>query len=400
MTDIRISPAFLLGPILLGCGLALPAQAQHSRSDIVDTAVAAGSFKTLAKALQAADLVEVLKGKGPFTVFAPTDAAFARLPKGTLQSLLRKQNKARLQQILTYHVLPGSVSAKQVLMRGAASTVSGQRVQIRASDAGVRIDDAGLVKTDIRCSNGIIHVIDAVLIPSADDIAATAKKAGKFKTLLAAAKAAGLVDELMGDKPLTVFAPTDAAFGQLPKGAIARLLEPANRAELRRVLRFHVVPGRVYAEQALSKGRADSLQKGRLHFSLRDGQLRVEKAKVVANDIQAKNGVIHVIDRVLMPPVPDSRKLVGITIDKPGAALAAQLQVDRNQTLLVSAVSDNAQQAGLRRYDLITLIDGRPATRKNLDRSKSARRVGESIQFQLRRAGRSVKIAVPVGLRH
>ncbi len=133
--------------------------------DIVDTAVAAGSFTTLAKALQAADLVATLKGAGPFTVFAPTDAAFAALPAGTVENLLKPENKAKLQRILTYHVVSGRVSAAEVMKMKTAKAVSGDTLTIAARPGGVMIDNAHVAKADIAASNGIIHVIDAVVIP-------------------------------------------------------------------------------------------------------------------------------------------------------------------------------------------------------------------------------------------
>jgi transforming growth factor-beta-induced protein len=136
-----------------------------SKKDIVDTAVSAGSFKTLAAALQAADLVDTLKGKGPFTVFAPTDEAFAKLPAGTLESLLKPENKAKLQAILTYHVVAGSVGSTEVVKLKSAKTVNGQSVAIRTANGGVMIDGANVVKADIATSNGVIHVIDSVILP-------------------------------------------------------------------------------------------------------------------------------------------------------------------------------------------------------------------------------------------
>jgi uncharacterized surface protein with fasciclin (FAS1) repeats len=141
-----------------------PARAQQK--DIVDTAVAAGSFKTLAAALKAAGLVDTLKGAGPFTVFAPTDEAFAKLPAGTLDDLLKPENKARLTAILTYHVVPGRVTAAQVTGLTEARTVNGQAVKVRATGGSVMIDNARVVKTDIGASNGVIHVIDAVILPA------------------------------------------------------------------------------------------------------------------------------------------------------------------------------------------------------------------------------------------
>ena len=143
------------------------AQAQPATKDIVDTAVGAGSFNTLAKALQAADLVDTLKGKGPFTVFAPTDEAFAKLPPATLEDLLKPANKAKLRRILTYHVVPGRVSAADVLNLKSAKAVSGDSIDIKASGGSVMVDEARVIKTDIAASNGVIHVIDSVILPDA-----------------------------------------------------------------------------------------------------------------------------------------------------------------------------------------------------------------------------------------
>lgn len=137
----------------------------EDKKDIVDTAVGAGSFKTLVAAVQAADLVETLKGKGPFTVFAPTDEAFAKLPKGTVESLLMPENKEKLIAILTYHVVPGKVMAKDVVKLTEAKTVQGSAVKIAVKGGKVSIDGANVVKTDIETSNGVIHVIDAVIMP-------------------------------------------------------------------------------------------------------------------------------------------------------------------------------------------------------------------------------------------
>ncbi len=161
---------FAIGTIAaLGMTLAAspaPAVAVEQK-DIVDTAVAAGSFKTLAKALAAADLVDTLKGSGPFTVFAPTDEAFAKLPAGTLETLLKPENKAQLRRILTYHVVAGKVMAADVVKMQSAKAVSGDTMTIVTRDGGVTVDGANVVKTDIPASNGVIHVIDAVLLPKA-----------------------------------------------------------------------------------------------------------------------------------------------------------------------------------------------------------------------------------------
>ena len=133
--------------------------------DIVDTAVGAGSFKTLVAAVQAAGLVETLKGEGPFTVFAPTDEAFAKLPAGTVETLLKPENKAKLVAVLTYHVVPGKVMAADVVKLTEAPTVQGAKAKVKVADGTVMIDGAKVIKTDIETSNGVIHVIDAVILP-------------------------------------------------------------------------------------------------------------------------------------------------------------------------------------------------------------------------------------------
>ena len=161
----RIPGKAILAGALLALAVTAPAQAGAEKSslpDVVDTAVAAGNFKTLATALQAAGLVETLKGEGPFTVFAPTDEAFAKLPAGTLEALLK--DKQRLAAILTYHVVPGRVMAADVVKMTAAKTVQGGSLAIGA-DKGVTVDGAKVVKTDIQAGNGVIHVMDTVLMP-------------------------------------------------------------------------------------------------------------------------------------------------------------------------------------------------------------------------------------------
>lgn len=267
--------------------------------DIVDTAVAAGSFKTLAKALTAAGLVDVLKSQGPFTVFAPTDEAFAKLPKGTLASLLKPENRSKLVAILTYHVVPGRVEAAQVLRSPKLDTVQGASLLISGGRGGPRVDASKIVKTDVPASNGVIHVIDAVLLPK--DIVKTAQVAGKFSTLLAAAKAAGLVPALQApDANLTLFAPTDKAFADLPDGTVADLLLPQNRERLATILKYHVVPRRIL----LGQPEAKTLQGGALDIRP-TGSFRVDEATVALANLRATNGVVHVIDRVLLPALPE-----------------------------------------------------------------------------------------------
>ncbi|MEX0876207.1 MAG: fasciclin domain-containing protein [Phycisphaerales bacterium] len=273
--------------------------ADAAPADIVDTAVAAGNFNTLAKALTEAGLVSALKGKGPFTVFAPTDAAFAKLPAGTVESLLRPENRDQLISILTYHVVPGEFDAGEVLDADTLTTLNGQRIDIDADKTSV--DGAGITATDIECSNGIIHVIDTVIMPKSDSILEIAGSAGSFTTLAAALEAADLIGALEGDGPFTVFAPTDEAFAALPEGTLEMLLMPENKDKLRGILLYHVVEGRVYADQAVKAGKADTLQGSGITIEKSRGKVKVNQATVSKADLEASNGVIHVIDRVILP---------------------------------------------------------------------------------------------------
>ncbi|MCK6478335.1 MAG: fasciclin domain-containing protein [Phycisphaerales bacterium] len=273
---------------------------EHAAMDIVDTAVAAGSFKTLAAALKAAGLVDALKGEGPFTVFAPTDEAFAKLPAGTVEELLKPANKARLASILKYHVVSGTVLAKDV-KTGAAATLDGQRVDLVAKDGGVKVDGAAVTKADIECTNGVIHVIDTVILPSDKNVVQTAVAAGKFSTLAKLLTTAELVSTLEGDGPFTVFAPTDEAFAKLPKETVESLLKPENREKLVSILKYHVVSGRIYSDAAVKAGKASTLQGGSVAIKSEAGGVTINGAKVLSADIDATNGVIHVIDTVILP---------------------------------------------------------------------------------------------------
>ncbi len=273
----------------------------ENRATIVETAASLDDFSTLVAAVKAAELVSLLGGEGPYTVFAPTNDAFAKLPKGTVASLLLPENRSALQRVLSYHVVPGNVMAKDVINLTSADTLSGQRLDISTADASVSIDSARVIKTDVRCSNGVIHVIDTVLLPSQKNIVETAKDAGSFGTLLAAAQAAGLASALTAEGPLTVFAPTDAAFAALPKGTVETLLLPENRDQLVAILKLHVVPGRVFAKEAIDRGRANTLNGESLTVRSDGNQVQVNGSSVISADIDCSNGVVHVIDTVLLP---------------------------------------------------------------------------------------------------
>jgi len=310
---------------------------------IVEVAVAAGDFSTLVAAVGAADLADTLSGEGPFTVFAPTDEAFAALPEGIVDALLLPENKDALTSILTYHVVSGEVLSTD-LAEGDVATVEGQSVTI-GLEGGVTVNDANVIIADVPASNGVIHAIDAVLLPPDVDAAAlleaeddmaeeeaaeddmaeddmaedemaegativdVAVEAGTFTTLVAAVEAAGLVDTLTGEGPFTVFAPTDEAFAALPEGLVEALLLPENEQLLVDILTYHVVSGAVLSTD-LAEGDVETVEGQTVAVSL-DGGVFINEAEVVTADVEADNGVIHVIDAVLLPPDVDPSALLG-----------------------------------------------------------------------------------------
>ena len=285
-------------------GEATPPQreSKDSLATIAETAAQAGAFKTLLAAAKAAGLVEALSGDAPLTVFAPSDEAFAALPEGTLASLLEPENKGRLRRILSYHVVSGRLSLAKLATQGQATTLSGQRISARIKGGAVMVSGATVQTADLACSNGLIHVVDAVLLPEQANVVEVAARAKTFNTLLAAAKAAGLASALSGEGPWTVFAPSDAAFAALPEGTVEHLLQPAQRETLATILKHHVVAGRVFADQALAAGQAKTLAGTTLAFTYAKGGLQVAGVNLKALDLSAANGVIHVVDQVLLPP--------------------------------------------------------------------------------------------------
>jgi len=282
--------------LTIGGLLSLPARA----ADVVDVAAEAGSFETLIAAAKAAALVPALKGDGPITVFAPTDAAFDKLPDGSVESLLEPENKDRLQRILKFHVVPGYIKASAVASVRSLDTLEGQRLDVVFDQGSIMVNNARVVTANVPADNGVIHVIDSVMMPETENIVETAQ-AAEFTTLVQAVKAAGLVDALSGDGAFTVFAPTDEAFDKLDRGTLESLLKPENKENLQAILKYHVAPGRVYASDAISGRLAETLQGQSVSTGLKDGRLRVDDAAITTADIETSNGVIHVIDTVLMP---------------------------------------------------------------------------------------------------
>lgn len=285
--------------------------------NIVETAMEDGRFTTLVAALEATGLDDDLAGPGPFTVFAPTDDAFDLLPDGTVDFLLDPANQSTLIDILTYHVIDGKVPSADALALDGTSTVmfNGLNVRIDVVDDVLTLNlngnrEARVLVVDIAASNGVIHVIDAVLDPedAVENIVDTAVDSGDFTTLVTALTAAELDDDLAGPGPFTVFAPTDEAFAKLPPGTVEFLLEPANKAILTDILTYHVYDGSVLSQAAISLNGQSviMLNGGSLSFDIAAGELVLNlggnrPATVTITDVLCANGVIHVIDTVLDP---------------------------------------------------------------------------------------------------
>ena len=296
----KLLPLTALGLALVvtACGDDEDLVGPEEDNSIVGTVSAAGSFSTLLTALDAANLTATLQSGGPYTVFAPTDAAFDALPAGALSALLADTDA--LAEVLKYHVVSGQFSAAQLEQLSSIQTLQGQPLVI--TQGSVVVNGITVQTGDVAADNGVIHVINGVLLPPELDIVATAVSNEAFSTLVAAIEAAELTAALQGSGPFTVFAPTDEAFAALPEGTVDALL--ANPEALAEVLLYHVVSGRVYARDLDGVVSAATLAGYPVLFDLSDGAM-VNSSNITATDILTTNGVIHVIDEVLLPPDGD-----------------------------------------------------------------------------------------------
>ena len=343
------------GTIALLASTLLAPSVSAATGDIVDVAVNAPQFSTLVAALTAADLVTTLQGAGPFTVVAPTNAAFNALPAGVLAKLLLPINKPELVKILTYHVVPGNNNSTTLTtIAGAVSpanqvtTVEGSKLAFTigaVNGTALKINGTtSVTAANIAATNGIIHQIDSVLLPPTfnpanlqnapavtsgggtitiggtassstiaptNNIVQTAIAAPAFSTLVAALKAAGLVDTLSGTGPFTVLAPTNEAFAKVPTDVLAKLLLPENKDALVKVLTYHVVAGKVDASQIVKLSSAKTVEGSDVKIAVVDGKVKLnDSTTVLTTDIQTSNGIIHSIDSVLLPADLDLSKLV------------------------------------------------------------------------------------------
>lgn len=290
---------FALVLFLVSPALNLNVEAHSHQMDIVETADDAGSFTTLLAAAEEAGLVDALKGKGPLTVFAPNDEAFNQFLEEAGLTAEELLGDPRLSNILKYHVVSGKVMSTDLEDGMAAETLlSPQEINISINDGVFLNDDIQVISPDVEASNGVIHVIDGVLWPA--DIVETAV-AGGFDTLVTAVDTAGLVEALKEPGLFTVFAPTNEAFDALPSGDLEELLD--NPEDLADVLLYHVASGQVMAETAigLDGQEVETLLGETIEISVDSGEVFLGQSKVIRTDIQTLNGVIHVIDLVLVP---------------------------------------------------------------------------------------------------
>ena len=308
---MKMIKSFLGGSLLTFGLLSAPTAmatgpSQSSQKDLVQTLVEAGNFTTLAAALEATNLAAALQGDQDLTVFAPTDAAFAKLGSDTIETLLA--DTETLSSILLYHVVPGKVGLINALFAQQAETLNGATVSFSLQNFRAFVNDSRIVKANVRASNGVIHVIDTVLLPPMADqpdeplpsLPELVSQTEQFSTLLSLLQAAELVDVLAEEGPFTVFAPTNDAFAKLPAAAVEALL--ADKDALRNVLLYHVVAGaKVAAETAVTLDAATMANGQDVTIRFDGKELSINDAKVIATDVEASNGIVHIIDSVLLP---------------------------------------------------------------------------------------------------
>ena len=277
-------------------------------NDIVGTADDAGVFETLLAAAEEAGLVDALKAEGPLTVFAPNDKAFEDFLNAMEMEASELLADPRLANVLKYHVVPGKVMSSDLSDGMQAETLlSPQQITISIGEGAFLNDEIEVITPDVEASNGVIHIIDGVLMP--DDIVDTAIKADGFDTLVTAVVTADLVDALKGPGLFTVFAPNDQAFENLitERDDVDSVEDLLGLEELESILLYHVVSEQVMAEDVLGLDgvEVETLLEQKITISIENGDVIINDSNVIITDIQTLNGVIHVIDKVLLPELPE-----------------------------------------------------------------------------------------------
>lgn len=380
-------------------------------ADLVAVVARTPALASLRLAIDASGLNDVLASTGPFTLLAPSDEAFSRLDKETLASLMAPENQAALAAILAHHVLPGRNSAAQLASLSSAPSLSGQRLEIRRGPTGPIIAGGAISQADIPAINGVIHVIDTVLLPTTRDIRSALDASGRFTTFLSLLDRAGDTEFFAPGAQVTLFAPTDDAFKSMPPDTIAMLKSSRNRESLRSLLENHIVTGRLTIESALASTPVQTKLGSSLRVE-RDQTSRVriqfsEKSftTVLAADLSATNGLIHVVDAPIIPPAglkltPEGRLVVGIHVNETGPVLSSQFALDGKRALVVEGLTRGgpAETAGVRVNDVIVTFNGHIATNSELTRIKSEVGYRGVIEFIIFRKGEKMVINVPVGV--
>ncbi|MFO7671115.1 MAG: fasciclin domain-containing protein, partial [Bacteroidales bacterium] len=292
------NPIIVIRRTMLALIMVFTASMTFSQTTVVDIIVNSTNHTTLEAAVIAAELDGALSGEGPFTVFAPTDDAFAALPEGTVEALLEDPTGA-LAQILLYHVVGAKALSTDLSDGQVITTLNGDSVTVKILHDEVFIDDAKVTVADIEADNGVVHVIDAVLIPSST-VLDVIVGSPVHNTLEAAIFAAELDGALAGEGPFTVFAPTDEAFAALPAGTVESLLEDPTGA-LAQILLYHVVGAKALSTDLSDGQMITTLHGDSVTVKIMDGMVYIDNAMVTVADILADNGVVHVIDAVILP---------------------------------------------------------------------------------------------------
>lgn len=317
--------------LAVGLGLLLTATAAHASyapGNLVQRLERDGRFTTLLAALEIAGLKDTVATGGTYTILAPTDAAFAALPPGTVESLVT--NVPALQNILLYHAIGGKKSLAQLVHDSTTTTLQGNPVLAMTEGFKVRINGQRVDYPSLPASNGVIHPIEGVLLPPAEDININSlvdvlALDGRFTTLIAAVTAAGLADTLATGGPFTVFAPTDDAFTALPAGTVESLV--TNVPALQNILLYHVLEGSNSAYDLFCKRSAETLQGEEVAISIKRGGVFINQSPLISPNVKAPNGIIHVIGAVLLPPPPQPNLIETLENDGRFTTLLAALEI-------------------------------------------------------------------------
>jgi transforming growth factor-beta-induced protein len=293
--------------VFLVLSLVQVAVVKSQQGDIIQTLIQDGQYRILLFALADTGLIEAFRGPGPFTVFAPTDRAFEKLPRDVINDLFRPENRPKLAKLLEFHAVSGkALTAAEIIALNPPfklKMLNNVSTEITEKGGIIKINNATVIIADIKASNGIIHAIDEVLFPP--DVVQTAINDGRFKILVTALKAGDLVQALEGPGPFTVFAPTDAAFGKLPPGTVTDLLKPENKPKLIRILTYHVVAGKALSSADIlalkPPVKLEMLNGLTTEVTVSGGDIKVNDATVIVANVIATNGIVHAIDTVLLP---------------------------------------------------------------------------------------------------